>query len=110
MKFRRIDYTPKSAPHNIRVTENTPDLHPVPNPISMAFVSLGKTENPEQDWRFKGGRAGEDGAQGFFFEAASGAEAVVWLECPDDSLTVAEQIGSSEVCIVCIPRATEERS
>ena len=108
MKLRRIVYTPKSAPHNIRVTENTPDLYPVPNPILMAFVSLGKTEKPEQDWRFEGGRAGEDGAQGFFFGSASGAEAIVWLECPDDSLTIAEQIGPTEVCVVCIPRAEEK--
>ena len=105
MKLRRIDYTPKSAPHNIRVTESSPDFYAVPSPISMVFVSLGKTQKPKQDWKLVGGRAGGDGLEGFFFESEGGAEATVWLEIPDDALTVAEQIGGSEVCIVCIPRA-----
>jgi len=107
MKLRRIDYRPESAPHTLRVNCEPTPIYPLPAPMSLAFIGLGKTERPEEDWTLSGGRVIESGAEGFFFDSkGSGAEAIVWLEIPDDSLTVAEQIGPTEVCVVCIPRGS----
>ena len=102
MKLRRIQYAP-SHPRNIRVNCDPAAMYPTPAPISMAFISLGKTENPKEDWKLCEGRGFQDGVQCLFFES-NGGSALVWLECPEGSLTVAEQIGPTEVCVVCIPR------
>lgn len=103
MKLRRIDYA-SGHPHNINVNDNPAQIYPVPPPLSIAFISPGKTSNPKQDWKWIDGRAYEDGAQGFFLQSDEGI-ATVWMECPENALTLAEQLGPGEICIVCIPRA-----
>lgn len=109
MKLRRIDYVLRSEndrAKNIRVDCDPTPIYPLPAPVSMAFIGLGRTEDFSEDWKWTGDRRSfEDGAQGFEFESRRGY-AMVWLECPPDALTVAEQIGPTEVCVVCIPRGS----
>lgn len=103
MKLRRIDYH-KDHPQNIRVDCTPCTLYVVTPPVTVAHISLGKTENPDEDWKHHGGRSYEDGAQGFHFLGVHEMWTTVWLECPEGAMTIAEENDPGVLTIVCIPQ------
>lgn len=103
MKLKRIDYAERH-PRNIRVNCEPCRIFPTTPPVTTATISLGKTEDPSEDWSFMGGRSYEDGAQGFHFSGSGDVWATVWLECPEGAMTIAEENDPGVLYVVCIPR------